>query len=349
MRYRTTFSLLLTTMVLAAPADARMKVLPDTFSQGFAPLPFISPANIIDKVLASAEKNARIKSYCASIQKAYKRYKWVDDACGDVEWRADFVSKDGHPLLYQVFGSGESTTLLLSGVHPDEITPVPLGFRVARHLKANPHLIEPGTRLVVAPLVNPDGFLREKAVRVNANGVDLNRNFFTLDWYAKAKQLWQSLREKDPRHFPGSFPNSEVETIFQIKLIDEFQPDKILSIHAPLGFLDYDGPGDQRRKLTATESQAKRLVTSISEKSQNYKVVDYTFYPGSLGNFAGNERHIPTVTLELETTDPGMVETYWKQFLPGILQSAHYPFKSAPVREAKGDNASPFSLEYIGG
>ena len=38
-----------------------------------------------------------------------------------------------------------------------------------------------------------------------------------------------------------------------IKMIDQLKPDKILSIHAPLGFLDYDGPGDGRRALTPTE------------------------------------------------------------------------------------------------
>jgi protein MpaA len=207
--------------------------------------------------------------------------------------------------------------------------------------------MNPGVRVVVAPLVNPDGFLMKKPSRTNGNGIDLNRNFFTLDWYGKARKLWQDLRRGSAAHFPGHFPNSEVETIFQIALIDDYRPDKILSIHAPLGFLDYDGPGDGQplRPLTSTEKSAKRLVRAISEKAQNYKVVDYVFYPGSLGNYAGNERQIPTVTLELETTEAKLVDTYWAQFWPGIVQSIHYPFRLSPVRN-EGDNASPFSAEY---
>jgi protein MpaA len=168
-----------------------------------------------------------------------------------------------------------------------------------------------------------------------------------MDWYGKAKQLWTDVRERSPKHFPGYFPNSEIETIFQIQLIDDYRPDKILSVHAPLGWLDYDGPGDgrPRRPLTASEVRAKRLVKAIAENAKNYKVVDYTFFPGSLGNYAGNERRIPTVTLELKSTSPKMVEAYWQQFLPGLMQSFRYPYRLNLERE-DGHNATPFSAEY---
>jgi protein MpaA len=96
--------------------------------------------------------------------------------------------------------------------------------------------------------------------------------------------------------------------------------------------------------LTPAERRAKQLVTTISEESENYKVVDYTFYPGSLGNYAGNERNIPTVTLELETTEARKVDIYWKQFFPGIMQSINYRFTTTP--DLTKDNASPFSVEY---
>ena len=64
------------------------------------------------------------------------------------------------------------------------------------------------------------------------------------------------------------------------------------------------------------------------KKSKNYRLVDYSFYPGSLGNFAGSERHIPTITLELETTNPKLVDKYWKQFLPALIHSIEYPYKN---------------------
>ena len=96
---------------------------------------------------------------------------------------------------------------------------------------------------------------------------------------------------KKPRYetFSGYLPNSEIETLFQIELLDRFKPDKIISIHAPLGFLDYDGPGDRKPKDLSKSERSQKPCTNDVEKSRNYRLVDYSFYPGSLGNFAGAE------------------------------------------------------------
>lgn len=334
-------------LLFSAKTQARLVQNHGPLDYGFTPIKLVSPTNI-DRLILEIPKRAEvIKHFCSSLGQYFAKYNWDLKPCGSVSWKADLRSNNGHPLIYAEFGEGKETTLLLGGVHPDELTPVPMAFRFAQHLTDNPDLYnkKQGIKVIVAPLANPDGFLRNVPTRANANGVDLNRNFFTMDWYAKAKKIWKVHRKRSPRHFPGYFPNSEVETVFQMRLIDKFRPDKILSIHAPLGFLDYDGPGDRKpRFLSKTEKRAKHLVHSISEKSKDYRVVDYSFYPGSLGNYAGNERKIPTVTLELETTDPTKVKTYWQQFLPGILQSIHYPF-SNPPSDGSG-NASQFSTGY---
>jgi protein MpaA len=319
---------------------------PKPLTIGYTPVQLISQNSIGKFIYESGAAKQAIKSYCDRLKSEFAKFEWDKDPCGEIEWQADLKSQSGHPLIYAAFGTGKETTLLLGGVHPDELTPIPIAFRMARYLRDNSHIWKDASRrrIIVAPLVNPDGFMRNIPSRTNANGVDVNRNFLTLDWYATAKELWRA-RQRNPKHFPGYFPNTEVETIFQIHLIDRFAPDKIMSIHAPLGFLDYDGPGDNKPVLQSkTEREAKQLVQSISEKSRNYRVVDYRFYPGSLGNYAGNERQIPTVTLELETTNPKKVEEYWKQFLPGILQSIDYPF-TAPDATSAG-NATRFSAEY---
>lgn len=337
---------LLATAFIATAAEAGVTVVKEPLKLGFNPIDLFSPANFATALVDQQAKTVAIQDFCARVAKQYKVYKWSDDPCGQVPWQVDLKTKGGNPLVYAQFGTGEETTILLGGVHADELTPVHLAFRAARFLQENKGIFDPkAVKIIVAPLVNPDGFLKETASRNNLNGVDLNRNFFTLDWYAKAKKLWQERRQSVAAHFPGHFPNSEVETLFQIKLIDRYQPDKILSIHAPLGFLDYDGPGDGTlANLSPTQKRAKKLVQSISEKSKNYKIVDYTFYPGSLGNFAGNERHIPTVTLELETMNPKMVDIYWQQFLPGIVQAVNYHYVSK--EEHDGSRLLPFSAEY---
>ena len=314
---------------------------------GFTPIQLITADNYNDFQVDPKKSKSMIEHFCKSVEIHFDKFKWDKNPCGSVKWQADLISGSGHPLIYTVFGEGEKTTLLLGGVHPDELTPIPIAFRFARHLQQHPNQVKStGARVIIAPLVNPDGFLRNVPTRNNANGVDLNRNFFTFDWYKSAKKLWQSRGKRKQKYFPGYFPNSEVETLFQIGLVDQFHPDKIMSIHAPLGFLDYDGPGDRKpNSLSATERKARQLVYSISEKARNYRVVDYSFYPGSLGNFAGNERKIPTITLELETTDPKKVDRYWSQFLPGMIQSVKYPFSTTPGKTGF-NNTTPFSRAY---
>ncbi len=318
----------------------------------FAPIPIISTRQLKKFLFDTTTEKASIARMCSDLGEAFKRFGWEKNPCGGVNWQAGLKSINGRPLIYAEFGTGEETTLLLSGVHPDELTPIPIAFRFARLLQEKPELYQNlGIHVVIAPLINPDGFLRIKGnprampTRTNHWGVDLNRNFFTADWYPRAKHWWEERRQKSVSHFPGHFPNSEIETLFQIQLIDEFDPDKILSVHAPLGFLDYDGPGDQLpRAMTNSEAKAKKLIRAISESSRNYRIVDYSFYPGSLGNYAGNERNIPTITLELETTQPAKMDSYWNQFRPGLEALIRYPFHGS--RTTTGGNATRFYTDH---
>ena len=55
--------------------------------------------------------------------------------------------------------------------------------------------------------------------------------------------------------------------------------------------------------------------------------------------------HIPTVTLELETTNAKRVDEYWNQFLPGMIQSITYPFKKKSST-SKPEDATRFSTLY---
>ncbi|MDD9950332.1 MAG: M14 family zinc carboxypeptidase [Zetaproteobacteria bacterium] len=313
--------------------------------RGYAKIPHVSPYNIADYHVREADSQAVIADYCRKVSQEFKRYGWEDNPCGEVQWSADLQTASGMPLIYASFGSGRETTLFMGGVHPDELSPIQLAFRFARYLSNNPDLYQKqGLRVVVAPLVAPDGFFRDRPLRTNGR-IDVNRNFFTMDWYDKAHHAWQHRTAGAGRYFPGYFPNTEVETLFQVWLVDAYTPDKLFSVHAPLGFLDYDGPGDQKPShLSRTEKKAKQYVYEVSKQTENYRVVDYSFYPGSLGNFAGNERKVPTITLELEATNPRGVHKYWEKFLPGFVRSVNYPFRRDHRPEP--GNASRFFAVY---
>lgn len=324
-------SYLLHILMLFWPCFLQAKIIEDSrpLAFGFSKVFFASDhaERLSLKNISAKEHEAKIASFCQTLEKKYRSYGWQDNPCGSISWKADLTSKDGHPLLYAVFGDGPNSTLFLGGVHPDEKTPIQIAFRLANYLKEHPGLYqEQKTKIIIAPLVCPDGFFLDQPLRTNKQ-VDANRNFPTMDWHEKAIASWSKNKNGSLRYFPGYFPGTELETLFQMQLITAYRPSKIFSIHAPLGFLDYDGPYDHKgRGKIKAEHKDSHLVYSIAQKSENYKVMTYAYYPGSLGNYAGKERLIPTVTLELESTTPSYVNAYWQKFLPGFLESIRYTF-----------------------
>jgi len=177
-----------------------------------------------------------------------------------------------------------------------------------------------GTRLLIQPLLNPDGMLARKPQRPNARGVDINRNFPTDDWVAEALPFWTKKDNKDPRKYPGPVSNSEPETQAIVRFIDAHKPQKIISIHTPLGFLDLDSKGSKTK-----QRRAKYLAVNMSKNSGNYRFIRFGFYPGSLGNFAGRHREIPTYTLELpHGVSRPTVDNYWVKFRVALWRAIDF-------------------------
>jgi len=131
--------------------------------------------------------------------------------------------------------------------------------------------------------MNPDGLLRKRSQRTNANGVDLNRNLPTPDWHRLTNHYWVKKTGRNPRRYPGDAPASEPESQWLINEIENFKPDAIIAVHAPYGIVDFDGPPEGPSRLGRLSQ--KFLGT----------------YPGSLGNFAGVQRQLPVVTIELRS------------------------------------------------
>lgn len=183
------------------------------------------------------------------------------------------------------------SSLIIGVFHGDE----PQGkYLIEEYLKGNttlPHsksLIS-GRKLLFIPCLNPDGLQLGK--RTNANGVDLNRNFPTKNW---GENLGDNATCDDVNtaYYGGKSAGSEIETQFLIDTINEFKPEIILTLHAPYKVVNYDGP-------------AQKISEEIS-KIINYPVEASIGYPtpGSFGTYAGIERNIPTITLELDEECP---------------------------------------------
>lgn len=206
------------------------------------------------------------------------------------------------PLYLYTLGRGNHGPLILAGTHGDEPKSVHLARTLIELLsapdgqestrrnpaatahdrtpaQATPHARTDAISLAICPLVNPDGYADRK--RKNARGVDLNRNFPTKNWVPTSPRA---------RFHGGSEPADQPETQAIISLVESLQPRLIVTIHSidrHRHCNNYDGPA---------QAFAKRLA-----RTNGYPVRASIGYstPGSFGTWAGIERGIPTITLEL--------------------------------------------------
>lgn len=287
-----------------------------------------------------AKEEPKIKTVpdlISSIKKRVKKYHWDYSLFPEKHWKkAPQSSHAGNPLIYFTCGDedSENRSLILSAVHGDEITPVYYGFRLVEWLKARPELCK-DRFVVVAPIVNPDGFLRyTSGTRTNYNKVDLNRNFSTPEWKKSAKHLWHKKYKKRRRYFPGKKPDSESETIFQKWLISEFRPQKILSVHAPLNFLDYDGPMSKIKEEFTSDylDSCKELKYQIMAATPGLRYHAYGTFPGSLGNYAGKWLGIPTLTAELPTIQGKKAGAYFGLLEKGTRRFIEFEVDGKPKK-----------------
>lgn len=240
------------------------------------------------------------------------------------------VSRKGFPILMRTFAAtkpGKHGTpvrvLLLGGIHGDELTAAAIVFHWMQWMQIAP---AQEFQWHVAPVLNPDGLLAPRPQRVNASGVDLNRNFPTPGWEQDAKRYWMKTTGSDPRRFPGQSPLSEPESRWLNDEIERFQPHAIISVHAPFGVLDFDGP-----KAKAPRRFGKLYYSRVG------------VYPGSLGNYGGMHKDVPVITIELPNAlaMPSKAETrrIWQDMLAWIARSLpHETGKPAPLAQRIADH-----------
>jgi murein peptide amidase A len=219
-----------------------------------------------------------------NVYKSYFKEEVLDQVCGKVELMEGCSSVKGTPIFHLDQKSklnAPKKILVMSLIHGDETHAGALGrFWMERLMK-----IDSRNSWRVIPVTNPDGV--KSNTRANSHGVDLNRNFPTVDWNAQAFKFWESVGKKSNRKFPGNESGSEPEVKCVIKQIEDYQPDFVISIHTPLNVLDFDGP-----KLKRPPSYSYLPWRSLGN------------FPGSLGRYLWVERKTPVLTTELKDTLP---------------------------------------------
>ena len=84
-------------------------------------------------------------------------------------------SVEGRSIKAHHFGEGRYKVVLVGDIHGGwEANTHELALELLAHFKANPHDVPDDVSLWIIPTLNPDGLAAN--TRVNARGVDLNRN-----------------------------------------------------------------------------------------------------------------------------------------------------------------------------
>lgn len=235
-----------------------------------------------EPVDSTASAQLSVSELCKAIGNKLGSVSITECARQQLEASGSYSNK-GYPLASHHYGPLPNKTpkgriILMGGIHGDEYASVSVLFKWMDKLnKYHSGLFD----WTVIPIANPDGLLRRKSQRQNDNGVDLNRNFPTPDWDERALNYWEKRTFKNKRRYPGPYSSSEIETRWLLEVIEEFQPDAIISVHAPHKLIDFDGPHTPPQKLG--KLQLHHLGT----------------YPGSLGNYGASHLDVPVLTVEL--------------------------------------------------
>ena len=213
----------------------------------------------------------------------------------DHETRQLGTSVMGVPIVGHFFGSSGPKTLIFAAIHGDEPTTAQVTRRLVEYLSTHPEGYL-GRRVLVLPVANPDGLARQ--TRANARQIDLNRNFPSKNFAVGKKG----------RYFGGEQPASEPETQSLMLLIDDWQPDRIITIHSIVRGKhgnNFDGPGE--------------ALAQLMSRHNEYAVLPSIGYPtpGSFGSWAGVDRQTPTITLELPSDGTG--EACWRECCDALL------------------------------
>ena len=192
--------------------------------------------------------------------------------------------------------------LVIGAIHGDELSSASVALHWLKLAELGPVDMPQAIHWRFIPALNPDGLLSHPPRRVNANGVDLNRNFPTPNWERDAKTYWEKRTNKDPRRYPGTKPLSEPESKFVFEEMQRFKPHLIVSIHAPYGVLDFDGPSVPPSKL------GRLYLDQVG------------IFPGSLGNYGGVHKGVPVVTVELPNSTRTPLDSEMRQMWLDLLR-----------------------------
>jgi protein MpaA len=201
----------------------------------------------------------------------------------------------GAPMSVYAYGKGAIQYLIVAGIHGgDEGNTVDLANQLLVHVSEHPEVVPDSAVLFIVPDMNPDAVARGRNAdaRVNANGVDLNRNFPTTNWVPD----WDHSNCWNERPTTGgSSGGSEPETRAIMNFILSHRIQAMISYHsAALGVFPGGDPWQP-----ASEALAQALANATGYPFPPLDIG--CTYTGTLADWAVQNSVGAAVDMELST------------------------------------------------
>ena len=179
-------------------------------------------------------------------------------------------SVDHRPIVAFLIGPAHArrTMLVVGSIAGDE----PGGTAVTQAIASLAPIAR--VKLWLVPDINPDGAARGR--RVNADGVDLNRNF---------PYRWHHLAKPGSRYYSGTRPGSEPESRAIEAFIRRIRPGLSVWLHQPYSLID--------------DSQGPRWAEQLLARTIGLPLERLPDYPGSAIGWENHIIHGSAFDLEL--------------------------------------------------
>lgn len=149
-------------------------------------------------------------------------------------------SVNGRDIVAYTFGHGSKHVMIVGGIHGNEIGTMQTAYSLINWFMTQPQWHQHLTMHII-PCLNPDGYAQAlqhpdpwhggMVGRLNANGVDLNRNFPTKDFQSNAwRNFGKNYSQRLPE-FAGEHAGSEPEIQATIQFITKHNISLFIALH----------------------------------------------------------------------------------------------------------------------
>lgn len=191
------------------------------------------------------------------------------------------------------FGGGNTMVLFIAAMHGNEQNSMSLLNKWISQLDTYPDRVPADRNVVVIPDINPDGVAANS--RLNANGIDLNRNFPTNDWQTQvtlpsAPTVWTN--------DGGPNPLSELESQAIANFEENHRPRVVLTYHSAAGIIEPTdgGDADSLGSIYASKAGYRDIPA--------YAIGGFFGYTttGGFEDWVGQKLGLPAILVELPTS-----------------------------------------------